>query len=526
MTEIKLRGKRIKHDYTDESFFSEINSELKAYLLGIFFCGGILRPEKKSIGFKARLEDKEILDLISETIYHQNYVTSGKDDGFKGGVISKLLITSQKIKDGVVALGCHHSRTLGKFPTLSDELLPHFIRGVFDKFGYFDFNEGGEGKNSYRIIYIAENEYNLNYISKLLTQLNIKHRVNNRIEISTKDDCLKFFNYIYENANYKLSRKYNKYKEFYKTCGKISYGENKFFDKISYFDVKKILIDIEIVCLYKDGFSSKMIARKLGLAKNTIIQAYKRLGFSGIKRYVRKNLTRKEKFCKGCGQTKEISNFKSYIQEEGNYLLYSNLCLICEEIHKKELNKQSYLRNKNWHVQYRGKNLEKKKAYNIEYGRKHKAELRRKYLLNIDKNRARMRKYDAWRSKNDPMYKLRSMISKSIGVALRRINPLGKNGQSCMKYLPYSILELKVHLEKQFEPWMNWKNHGAYVERKWDDNDSSTWRWNVDHIIPQSTLPFLTMDEENFHKCWALENLRPYNAKQNILDGASRIRHK
>lgn len=34
------------------------------------------------------------------------------------------------------------------------------------------------------------------------------------------------------------------------------------------------------------------------------------------------------------------------------------------------------------------------------------------------------------------------------------------------------------------------------------------------------------MNEENFKKCWALSNLRPYSAKQNLLDGANRKRHK
>lgn len=28
------------------------------------------------------------------------------------------------------------------------------------------------------------------------------------------------------------------------------------------------------------------------------------------------------------------------------------------------------------------------------------------------------------------------------------------------------------------------------------------------------------MEDEEFKKCWALSNLRPYSAKQNIIDGA------
>jgi hypothetical protein len=34
------------------------------------------------------------------------------------------------------------------------------------------------------------------------------------------------------------------------------------------------------------------------------------------------------------------------------------------------------------------------------------------------------------------------------------------------------------------------------------------------------------MADDNFKKCWSLENLRPYSAKQNQLDGITKIRHK
>jgi uncharacterized Fe-S center protein len=43
--------------------------------------------------------------------------------------------------------------------------------------------------------------------------------------------------------------------------------------------------------------------------------------------------------------------------------------------------------------------------------------------------------------------------------------------------------------------------------------------WNIDHIIPQSSLPYNSMEEENFQKCWALENLRPMEAFANIKKG-------
>jgi hypothetical protein len=82
--------------------------------------------------------------------------------------------------------------------------------------------------------------------------------------------------------------------------------------------------------------------------------------------------------------------------------------------------------------------------------------------------------------------------------------------------------DLKIYIEAQFEPWMTWDNHGNYDLNTWDDNDQFTWVWQIDHIIPQSLLPYTSMEDDNFKKCWALENLRPYSAKQNLLDGNRR----
>jgi len=98
-------------------------------------------------------------------------------------------------------------------------------------------------------------------------------------------------------------------------------------------------------------------------------------------------------------------------------------------------------------------------------------------------------------------------ISNTINQALKKQNS-SKFGESILQHFPYTISELKQHLEKQWEPWMNWNNHGKI------SNNKRT--WNIDHIIPQSSLPYNSMEEENFQKCWALENLRPMESFANL----------
>ena len=80
-------------------------------------------------------------------------------------------------------------------------------------------------------------------------------------------------------------------------------------------------------------------------------------------------------------------------------------------------------------------------------------------------------------------------------------------------------------MQSLFEPWMNWNNYGRYDIKSWDDNNSNTWTWQVDHIIPHSTFKYSSMEDEDFKKCWDLKNLRPYSSKLNFEEGVKRVRH-
>jgi hypothetical protein len=146
------------------------------------------------------------------------------------------------------------------------------------------------------------------------------------------------------------------------------------------------------------------------------------------------------------------------------------------------------------------------------------------YIANKRTIIQRQNKNETVRRKNDINFKLKKNLSRAISFNLNK-NFACKNKKSCVKYLGYSMLEFKIYLESKFEMWMNWSNYGSYKANSWDDNDQSTWTWNIDHIIPQSMLPYYSMEDENFKKCWALGNLRPLSAKQNFIDVVTKIRH-
>lgn len=120
--------------------------------------------------------------------------------------------------------------------------------------------------------------------------------------------------------------------------------------------------------------------------------------------------------------------------------------------------------------------------------------------------------------------RIRRNFSKSIHRVLREFSNVSKH-KSISQYLPYTIQELKEHIESQFEDWMTWDNWGAYRRLEWDDNDPNTWKWHVDHIKPASEFKYVEMSDPEFQACWSLSNLRPYSAKQNVIDGNNRARH-
>jgi hypothetical protein len=226
--------------------------------------------------------------------------------------------------------------------------------------------------------------------------------------------------------------------------------------------------------------------------------------------------------CKICGIEKELSD-DFYYKSKG---LFRHECILCTRQNRKDhylkiqegkliYNKQYFQENKenirSQRREYRTRNKEKTAGRRKVYYQENKANVLAKNYL---RHKIRIKK--------DPIYRMRKRMSSVIGKYLKKSGG-SKIGSSILEYLTYSFLELKIHLEAQFEPWMTWNNHGKYNPTTWDDGNTSTWTWNIDHIIPQSKLPYSSMTDDNFKKCWSLENLRPLASKQNIVDGNRRV---
>ena len=229
-------------------------------------------------------------------------------------------------------------------------------------------------------------------------------------------------------------------------------------------------------------------------------------------------MNKKTSCCKLCVKSRNEAYYlkkKNHINEQNRLYYENNKHNILDQ------RKNSYKENRNCLIikqkNYYQENKEQISIYQKEYVKDnfdalsnyHKNyQSNNKIQLNIKKN-----KYEKQRWHNDSAYRLRKIMSNSIYCALYR----SKQG-SITKYLSYSFQELKQHLETQFESWMTLENHGKYDPKTWNDNDSATWNWQIDHIVPHSTFKYTSMKDQAFRDCWALSNLRPYSAKQNCLD--------
>lgn len=250
------------------------------------------------------------------------------------------------------------------------------------------------------------------------------------------------------------------------------------------------------------------------------------------------------KVCKECGQEKPFSEFHK--QKGGLYGLRA-VCKDCRNAyHKQHRSKpeiqerqKAYSREYNSRPEIQAKMREyrkrpdvkertkkskqkyrskpetqaKEKAYAKEYCSRPEVKARRKaynkeYLSNPDvqqhyrqwyRNRRCNDEYRKQRNerlkeqrKNDPVFRLNHMMSNRIHRYLKT----GKGGKSWRDLVPYTLDELKTHLENQFQPGMTWENYG------YDG-------WVIDHIQPLSVHCFESPEHEDFRRAWALTNLRP-----------------
>jgi len=221
------------------------------------------------------------------------------------------------------------------------------------------------------------------------------------------------------------------------------------------------------------------------------------------------------KTCTKCGETKPISEF--YKSKGGKFGVKAD-CKVCRKASV---------------AQWADDNPEKRDAQCALYRERHREELREiQAIWRHDNPEAEKAKGLKWRTANpevsrrnkikwaeenpekvqaailkhyvkrrrDPKRRLEDSIRSGVYAGI--VNG-SKDGRRTFELLGYSRDELRAHLESKFQRGMTWDNYGPV--------------WHVDHVLPLASFSYETPDDPEFKASWALTNLQPLWALENIL---------
>ncbi len=219
----KFIRKRI-YTYND-SFFENIDSEIKAYWLGFLYAdgcvGNILRTPTISLGLSIKDVNhvQKFVENINCNAPIHIHTPKNKEYRYSIGTVN---IYSEKMAKDLIYIGCVPNKTsILDFPSVNEvpeHLLNHFIRGYFDGDGCLYLGKRRDVEISILSTYHFLFKLNiiLNKLAKTEFQRieKVKNRNVFRYRFSSVINSIKFLNFIYNNATLYLERKYNKYLEF------------------------------------------------------------------------------------------------------------------------------------------------------------------------------------------------------------------------------------------------------------------------------------------------------------------------
>lgn len=218
----------------NDNYFDIIDNQNKAYILGFLYADGC-NYERGYFKIDLQEEDKYMLEIFKKELNFKGNITCSFKGGYKKfgeeeflckpcyrlSIYSKQLCSQLKLK------GCVPNKSnIMSFPNekiLPKELQRHFIRGFMDGNGtisyWIDNRNTNHKKFSFGICGTTEIvTFICNMIdNKFDTHSDIRSRFpdrdNNNVQsnISGNRNIERILNWIYEDANLYLDRKYNKY---------------------------------------------------------------------------------------------------------------------------------------------------------------------------------------------------------------------------------------------------------------------------------------------------------------------------
>jgi len=211
----------------NQNYFSIINTEDKAYFLGLMYADGCNNDLQHKISISLQEQDKEILEKFCKYLetdrplyYFVNKPEKSKNNAYK------LNIASKKLCSDLSKLGCVPRKSLIlKFPTndqVPDYLIRHFMRGYFDGDGCITSNFTEWSIKNYvnlKCSFLSTKEFCEAYQKKLYELLKVEcvltriksNDSSHTLTLSGKKNSLIFASWLYDDCSVFLKRKRDKY---------------------------------------------------------------------------------------------------------------------------------------------------------------------------------------------------------------------------------------------------------------------------------------------------------------------------
>ncbi len=215
----------------------------------------------------------------------------------------------------------------------------------------------------------------------------------------------------------------------------------------------------------------------------------------------REETLRREAVAKMCRKCKTVKPLSSFAKEKRARNGRLNECSECCNKRKRGYRKNNIEKVLKREAAWRIKNRDKENKKNREWKERNPEKVKAMRHEWEKKNPEYMKNW-----LKQPKRKLGNSISSSLYDALKN----NKNGRHWEDVVGYALNDLMKHLEKQFQEGMTWDNYGE---------------WHVDHKIPLSVFNYTKTEHDDFKRCWALKNLQPLWAKDNISKGAKLKKH-
>ena len=236
-----VTGNRVSKYKKNFAFFEQITTEEQAYFLGLLYADGSI-DKKGNLRLELQINDGYLVEKLRDVISPDAPVFESRRVRYYKGE-EKILVTKRFVSKSnewipiLEKVGMMPNKTYKdlSIPNLNKELIPHFIRGLFD-------GDGSIYCTNKQYIVTFTGNFNLNneihsYLKNKELTLNRKvykkpNQADSVLSISNKESIYRFFKLCYLNATIFMERKYNKFMSFldYYKQPKVRQGKRYFYD--------------------------------------------------------------------------------------------------------------------------------------------------------------------------------------------------------------------------------------------------------------------------------------------------------